>query len=81
MSQRSEGRRKLAEGLGLGYEICHPDKLKEKFSKVKAEVDGFDIIVDCSGNPDAIQDAFKWLCMGGKINVYGCCPKVKKNIL
>ncbi len=39
-------------------------------------MDGFDLIVDCSGNPDAIQDAFRMLWKGGMINVYGCCPKV-----
>ncbi len=74
--QRSEGRRKIAEALGLGYEVCHPDTVKERFAEVKPEIDGFDIVVDCTGNPEAIQDAMKWLCQGGKLNIYGVSPQV-----
>ncbi len=70
-----EGRRKIAEGLGLGFRVCDPQEIKKKMSTVEPEVDGFDLIVDATGNAGALQDAFLWLRRQGKINVFGCCPK------
>ncbi len=75
VTEINEDRKKIVEGLGLGFNVCYPDLLKEKYSKLEPEVHGFDLIVDATGNPEAIQDAFPWIRRGGRLNVFGCCPK------
>ncbi len=57
--------------MGLGFRICHPDELKKEMDSVDPIQDGFDVIVDCSGNAEAIQQAFYWVKQGGKFNIFG----------
>ena len=78
ITELSPQRRTIAQGLELGFTICHPDRIMEKFSSCQAELDGFDVIVDATGSPKALSDALQWLRRGGKLNIFGCCPKDAK---
>ena len=71
-----EDRKKTAQSMGFDYKVRYPVELKEKFSTLEGEVHGYDLIVDCTGHPTAIAEAFPWLRRGGKLNVFGCCPKL-----
>ena len=53
-----EERKMIAQSMGFGYKVRYPVELKEKFSTAEAEVHGFDLIVDCTGHPKAIEEAF-----------------------
>ena len=78
ISEVSEHRRNLASGLGTSYQVVHPDVLVNKSKEAKLAGDdnwGFDAVVDCTGAPAAIEQAIKWLLRGGKMLVFGCCPK------
>ena len=76
MTEVHVDRKQIAQSLGFGYKVRSPGEFKEKFSAQEAVVHGFDLIVDCTGHPKAIEEAFPWLRRGGKLNVFGCCPKM-----
>lgn len=48
----------------LGYVLTSPSALAEQNPS-------FDLVVDCSGSAAAMQQAIKWLNMGGKLMVFG----------
>jgi len=48
----------------LGYTLTSPNALA-------AQNPSFDLVVDCSGSAAAMQQAIKWLNMGGKLMVFG----------
>lgn len=50
--------------LDLGYVLTSPSALAEQNPS-------FDLVVDCSGSAAAMQQAIKWLNMGGKLMVFG----------
>ena len=78
ISEVSARRRSLACGLGIGYQVLHPDTLVYNAKEADLSGDttwGFDAVIDCSGAPEAIEQAIKWLHFGGKMIVFGCCPK------
>lgn len=77
----SEERRKIAENLQLGYKVCHPDEIKSRMDAGRPDVDGFDLIVDCTGSAKAAEMAFDWARRGGLYNIFGCCPKESKMTL
>ena len=64
-------RQKLATNLDLGYRVCHPRNLTKEFDTSDAEYNGFDVIVDCTGNIQAIEQAFGWLRRGATFNLFG----------
>ena len=70
-----EGRRKIAEGLGLGYRVCDPTEIQKEMSTVQPEFDGFDLIVDATGNKEVLHEVFLWLRRRGKINIFGLYNK------
>ena len=35
-------------------------------------------MIDCSGNPFAFEENFKWVDKYGKILLFGCCPETSK---
>ena len=78
ISEIADKRRILAEKMNLSFKIVHPDQLEEQARAAKRygnEDWGFDIIVDCTGAPKAIQQAFKWTRRGAKFLLFGCCPQ------
>jgi threonine dehydrogenase-like Zn-dependent dehydrogenase len=62
-----ETRRKIATNLNLiDVEIAEKN------------VSNVDIIIDCSGFPEIIRQNINFLNNGGKLMLFGCCPKEKK---
>ncbi|XP_078597270.1 uncharacterized protein LOC144873600 [Branchiostoma floridae x Branchiostoma japonicum] len=78
VSEPADGRRKLIGELELGYKAVHPDELKSRFDGADVEDVGYDVIVDCSGFPPAIEQAFNWLRSGATFLQFGCCPSNSK---
>ena len=78
ITELAEGRRKVAKSLGLGYDVLHPADLNKKFENVDTGIEGYDVIVDCTGAPKAIESAFPLLRCGGKMCLFGCCPKISQ---
>lgn len=65
LSEPQDKRRHIANGLGLRSR--HPDT-------ITGENEMFDIIIDCSGNPGAIETAIQWLAPQGKFLFFGIVP-------
>jgi threonine dehydrogenase-like Zn-dependent dehydrogenase len=59
---------RLKTGIKLGLNIYTPEDLKQKDNL-------FDNIIDCSGNPAAIEHAFSLLKPLGKFLFFGMCPQ------
>jgi len=81
VSEISEKRRNMAGSLNLGLKIALPDYLvgQEREAVRNGDDDwGFDVIIDCTGVPKAIEQAFTWLRRGGRFVIFGCCPKDSK---
>ncbi|EDV26525.1 uncharacterized protein TRIADDRAFT_54628 [Trichoplax adhaerens] len=62
-----EIRRRVAAALDLGYEVVHPTKLDIYGRDDKL---AFDVLIDTSGDGDAIQDALVTLRKGGKLIIF-----------
>merc|ERR1712150_399092 len=74
-------RREIVTNLNLGIKVSHPSTMMDSYTKACDEKDedwGFDIIVDCTGAPKAIEQAFDWLRRGAKFLLFGCCPQDAK---
>ncbi|ESO97022.1 hypothetical protein LOTGIDRAFT_188066 [Lottia gigantea] len=74
----SEGRRQIVSNSGLGYRVLHPNDLQVEFKNANMGEDGFDIVVDCTGNPRALEMAYGLLCSGATLLVFGCPPSKSK---
>lgn len=66
ISEPVEARRIIAESLG--FSSFHSDQIFQNGSS------GFDVIIDCSGNPKAIEQALNYLNPLGKFLFFGVCP-------
>ena len=78
LSEISEKRRAIVSNLQLAIKAHHPDSLLDKHREAVRENNedwGFDIIIDCTGAPKAIEQSFNWLRKGAKFLIFGCCPK------
>ena len=67
ITELSERRRNVACALGLGVKAVHPEHLVNQYREAKREGNedwGFDVIVDCTGNPKAIEQEFTFLRRG-----------------
>lgn len=82
LTQRSKPRREFVKNLHLGFKVYDPDELKKEIAKIDLNTQGFELIVDTSGNPEAIEEALPWLRNGGKFILYGLGPdrQIKINI-
>jgi len=58
-------RRKITQAIGTGYEVTDPSEIKDR---------KFDLIIDCSGNGKAIEQAFQWLNHGATLCLFGVAP-------
>ena len=43
-------------------------------SRFNAEEDGNDVVIDCTGVPQALEAAIPWTKMGATVMVFGCAP-------
>jgi len=77
VSEPSKGRRDILANLETGYTVVTPTELEAAENKIDSEVDGFDVVVDCSGFPPAIEKAIGWTAKGAAIVIFGCAPRDK----
>lgn len=78
ISEPHEGRRKTCSGLGLGYDVIHPQELNLLMAGKDADSEGFDVIFDCTGNCKAVQKTIELARRGAFISMFGCCPSGEK---
>ena len=60
-----------------GFEITDPTSLASAMAGVDCEQFGFDIIIECSGFPPALEQAIGWTKRGATIMIFGCAPPGK----
>jgi len=65
VSEPLQGRRRIAEGMGIFTQVLSPDELPDQGSS------GFDVVVECSGCAAAGEQAFKLLRRGGQLCIFG----------
>ena len=71
LSELNNNRKELASSMGLT--VFTPEELKKQ-----KDLDGsfgFELIIDCSGSPKAIQEAFELTNFGATFLCFGMCPK------
>jgi len=73
----AEFRRQKASRLGADLVI--DPRAEDLADRVRAELpDGVDFIVDATGEPGAVAQAFALLAKGGTLMPFGCCPAGSK---
>ena len=60
-----------------GFVITDPKSLASAMDKVDCEQFGFDIIIECSGFPPALEQALAWTKRGATVMIFGCAPPGK----
>ena len=78
ISELSPDRRLMASDLGLDLKVVQPSDFTSRFDGLDLAVDGFDLIIDCSGSPRAIESVFPLLRRGATLSIFGCCPQKSK---
>ena len=77
LSDITEGRRKKALELTANLvNIPKPEVVDAR--SLDCVVEMFDVVVDCSGSPNAIESAIDLLKRGGKLSIFSCCPTESK---
>jgi D-arabinitol dehydrogenase (NADP+) len=72
VSEPNTARLDMLKKLGTGYTLLTPDQLKKNQA---ADPDYlFDVVIDCSGYPPAIEHAISLLNSGGKLCIFGVAP-------
>ncbi len=76
VSEPSEFRRKIGSRLGTGFKIVSPAELSKIMPATRAEAEqsGIDVIIDCTGVPQALERAIPFTKRGAKILIFGCAP-------
>jgi len=62
-SEVQAGRRRIATQTGLFVDVMEPNQLEHSGT--------YDVVVECSGNCAAVEQAFKLLRRGGQLCIYG----------
>ena len=78
ITETSKVRRDNAGKLHMGYACVHPKVVREEVeraSESKDETWGFDIIVDCTGDPKAVEFELRLARKGCTIVLFGVCPE------
>uniref|UniRef100_H2ZFL5 Enoyl reductase (ER) domain-containing protein n=1 Tax=Ciona savignyi TaxID=51511 RepID=H2ZFL5_CIOSA len=78
VSEINEERRKLCAETNPGFNIIHPKELDQKLSEKNVDSEGFHMIVDCTGNPSAVEKMFDYARRGATVSIFGCCPAGRK---
>jgi len=77
VSEPAEGRRQITEKLETGFKMVTPGDLAAQEEGKDAEQFGFDIIIECSGFPPALEQAIAWTKRGATVMIFGCAPPGK----
>ena len=78
ITETTEARREMASKLHIGYRCVKPKVIRAEAEKAAMDGDetfGFDLIIDCTGNPRAVELELKWARRGATIVLFGVCPK------
>lgn len=78
ITETAENRRDIAANLCMGYKCVKPKVIREEAEKAEDSNDltwGFDVIIDCTGNPRAVEFELRWARKGSTIVLFGVCPK------
>ena len=70
LSEPNLNRRNICENLE--FKTTTPQNINKYLNK---KYQGFDLVVDCSGNPKAIEQAIQYLNPMGKLLLFGICPQ------
>jgi threonine dehydrogenase-like Zn-dependent dehydrogenase len=69
-----EGRRRRVESLGADW-VIDPNK-EEPAAAIRSQYpDGIEVVFDCSGNVQAIEQALRIVMRGGTVMLYGVCDQ------
>ncbi|MCP4178895.1 MAG: alcohol dehydrogenase catalytic domain-containing protein [bacterium] len=74
ISETTKLRIKAAKDLFNDFHCMKDDELITFFKGKNPVIDGFDFIIDCSGNPSGIQNSINYIKRGGTLNIFGLCP-------
>ncbi len=80
LSEPTEHRRQMCTRMNLQYSCVHPNDLAKEYESAQQNGDetyGFDVIIDCTGFPAAVENELKWLRKGATIVLFGVCPQGK----
>ena len=69
--QRSETKRDMAKKLGFDYLVLSPEELAESFEGKRADIEGYDVVIDTTSNCEAIANAVHMMARRGKMALYG----------
>jgi 2-desacetyl-2-hydroxyethyl bacteriochlorophyllide A dehydrogenase len=66
-----ESKLDLARKSGASHTVIADNAMKEKLNKIAKW--GFDVVIDATGNPKAIQSAIPFIKNGGRFLLFGVC--------
>ena len=68
----------MAANMHIGYRCVKPKVVRAEADLAEKNCDetwGFDVIIDCTGNPNAVEYELRWVRKGATILLFGVCPK------
>jgi D-arabinitol dehydrogenase (NADP+) len=65
------GKLELARKMGAAHTVVADNALDDKLRKISRY--GFDVVIDATGNPRAVQAAIPHIANGGKFLIFGVC--------
>eukprot|EP00088_Acartia_fossae_P070882 TRINITY_DN9593_c0_g1_i3.p1 TRINITY_DN9593_c0_g1~~TRINITY_DN9593_c0_g1_i3.p1 ORF type:complete len:370 (-),score=74.78 TRINITY_DN9593_c0_g1_i3:83-1159(-) len=77
VSEPAQGRRDILANLETGYKVLTPAEVEAEEEGKDAELDGFDVVIECSGFPPAIEKSVAWTSRGAALVIFGCSPRDK----
>lgn len=66
-----EAKLDMARRFGAAHTVIADNAMDEKLRKIARY--GFDVVIDATGNPRAVQSALKHIAPGGRFLVFGVC--------
>lgn len=66
-----EAKLDMARRFGAAHTVVADNAMDEKLRKIARY--GFDVVIDATGNPRAVQSALKHIAPGGRFLVFGVC--------
>lgn len=67
-----EHKLRIAEELGATHTVLADDEMEGKLKEIRPE--GFDLVVDATGNPRVVESMFRYVADRGKLLLFGVCP-------
>jgi len=72
------------QGMGLGFDVVHPQELELELAAKDVDKDGFHLIIDCTGNTTAVQKVLNvegvLIVLTAVINYVHVCKAIASNI-